>query len=107
MSWHGMYVRISLICTYIYHLLCICLVLFFSCPFLVGALRYLGEALLSLLRAVGLRAQGLDLMAKEPGSIAGDVAAEEAVQRAAEGCRASSLVGLTCLVKIIQWVDIQ
>lgn len=57
-------------------------------PVLVtGSCGYLGEALLSLLRAVGLQAQGLDLMAKEPGSIAGDVSDEEAVQRSAVGCR--------------------
>eukprot|EP00435_Cladocopium_sp_Y103_P045516 s471_g13.t1 len=58
-------------------------------PVLVtGSCGYLGEALLILLRAVGLRAQGLDLVpTSDPGSIAGDVSAEEAVQRAAEGCR--------------------
>ena len=86
MSWHVRMYMLIYVHTYIFvHLFGVIFYAFF------GAFRYLGEALLSLLCAVGLQAQGLDLMAKEPGSIAGDVSAEETVQRAAEGCRPSAI----------------
>ena len=61
--------------------------------------RYLGSALLAILRDLGIKARGLDLMAPDTvENMAGDVGMEQVVQRAAEGC--SNLLHI-CFVTII------
>ncbi|CAK9013899.1 unnamed protein product [Durusdinium trenchii] len=60
-----------------------------AAPVLVtGSCGYLGSALLAILRDLGIKARGLDLMAPDTvENMAGDVGMEQVVQRAAEGCR--------------------